>query len=57
MNNTCDECKHYNLMDGECRKHNEMRRSCGEDCCCDFEIDTLLQEIYKEEEKTDEGNC
>ena len=53
MNNTCDECKNYNIMEGECRKHNEMCRSCGEGCCCDFEIDLLLKQILEEEENRD----
>ncbi len=53
MNNTCDECKYYNLMEGECRKHNEMMRSCGEDCCDDFEIDPLLKQILEEGEGRD----
>ena len=53
MNNTCDECKYYNLMEGECRKHNEMMRSCGEDCCGDFEIDPLLKQILEEDENRD----
>jgi hypothetical protein len=45
MNNTCDECKYYDIYNGYCQLVGEFRHSCGEDACDNFEIDEGIEDI------------
>lgn len=38
MNDTCDECKFFNLANGYCKKDGKHHRACGETTCKEFEL-------------------